>query len=379
MKIVYVVARPTQFEAPFFRFAARDPRHELRVIFTDSDPAGAVFDAELGRTIDWGIDLTGGYSYEQCPSQGRAAWFRARLGREACDLLITNGYTSRVYVGAAVTARRARVATGLRLDSVPRSGLARFLLKRALFALALRPMYDVFFATGSLTMRYLRAMGVPRERTALFPYAVDVEHFRVKARISGEQRRGLRARLGVPPAAKVVLSLAKFIEREAPWDLLRAFANDAGTDVWLVLAGDGPQRRDLEGFAAQHGHGRVRFPGYVPYRELPASYAAADLFVHPAREERWGVSVAEALACGLPVIASLGVGAAADLVVTGQNGYTYQAGSCEELSRVMLAGLDLDRERVRRHSEGILAKCDYRATWESLVAAAERMAGQRAA
>jgi glycosyltransferase involved in cell wall biosynthesis len=379
MKIVYVVVRPTQFDAPFFRFAARDPQHELRVIFTDADPAGAVFDPELGRTIDWGIDLTGGYGYEKCPSEGRAAWFSAHLRREACDLLITNGYTSRAYVGAALVARRARVATGLRLDSVPGSGMGRTLLKRVLFALALRPVYDVFFATGSLTMRYLRAMGVPAERTACFPYAVDVAYFRERARISNEARRELHARLGVPADARVVLSLAKFNEREAPWDLLRAFARDPGTDAWLVLAGDGPQRRDLEAFASQHGRGRVCFPGYVPYIELPALYAAADLFVHPVREERWGVSVAEALACGLPVVASSRVGAAADLLVTGQNGYTYRAGSCEELSRLMLAAFDLDRERVRRHSAEILAKWDYQATWDGLVAAAERVVGQRAA
>jgi glycosyltransferase involved in cell wall biosynthesis len=379
MKILYVVARPTQFEAPFFRFAARDPRHELRVIFTDEDPSAAVFDPELGRAIDWGIDLTGGYGYEKCPSHGRAAWFRARLGREACDLLITNGYTSWAYVGAALTARRARVATALRLDSVPMSGMARALLKRVLFALALRPVYDVFFATGTLTLQYLRGMGVPAGRAALFPYAVDVAYFRESARISSETRREWRARLGVPADARVVLSLAKFNEREAPWDLLRAFAQDPENDAWLVLAGDGPQRRELEAFASQHGQGRIRFPGYVPYTELPALYAAADLFVHPVRQERWGVSVAEALACGLPVVASSRVGAAVDLVVTGQNGYTYKAGSSEGLARVLSTALDLDRDRVRTCSEAVLAKWDYGATWESLIGAAERIAGRRAA
>jgi glycosyltransferase involved in cell wall biosynthesis len=379
MKIVYVVARATQFEAAFFRFAARDARHELRVIFTDPRPFGPVFDPELGRTIEWGIDLASGYSHEECPPSGRGAWFRARIRREDCDLLITNGYTNRAYISAALAARRARVATGLRLDSVPRSGNVRRLAKRVLFACALRPIYDVFLATGSLTMRYLRAMGVPGRRTALFSYAVDVEHFRAGAQIPADRRREIRTRLGLPPDARVVLSVAKLNDREAPWDVLRAFGHYQRTDAWLVLAGDGPRRWDLEAFASQHGHGRVRFPGYVPYPELPALYAAADLFVHPVREERWGVSVAEALACGLPVVASSGVGAATDLVVTGKNGYTYTAGSPEELVRVMPAALDLDRALVRRCSEEVLARWDYRATWESLIGAAKRVAEQRAA
>jgi glycosyltransferase involved in cell wall biosynthesis len=377
MRIVYVVARPTQFEAPFFRFAARDPRHLLRVILTDPDPFGFVLDRELGRTVDWGIDLLGGYSHEQCPLENRATWLSARLHRDACDLVITNGYTSRVHVRAALAARRARVATGLRLDSVPTRRGPRWALKKTLFALALRPLYDVFFGTGTLTLQYLRGMGVPADRAALFPYAVDVEYFRERACISSDTRRELRGRLGVPAEAKVVLSLAKFNEREAPWDLLRAFARDPRTDVWLVLAGDGPERSDLEAFASRHGHGRVRFPGYVPYAELPALYGAADLFVHPAREERWGVSVAEALASGLPVIASSRVGAAADLVVAGENGFTYEAGRDEDLSRLMVAALELDAARVRERSEGILARWDYAATWDGLVSAAERVNERR--
>lgn len=39
MKIAFLVERPTQFEAPFYRFAARDPEHELRVLFTAPDLA----------------------------------------------------------------------------------------------------------------------------------------------------------------------------------------------------------------------------------------------------------------------------------------------------------------------------------------------------
>jgi glycosyltransferase involved in cell wall biosynthesis len=379
VRIVYVVARPTQFEAPFFRFASRDPRHDLRVIFTAVDAHGPVFDPELGRSVDWGIDLVGGYSHEQCPSENRGAWLSARLRRDACDLVMTNGYTSRVHVRAALAARRARVATGLRLDSVPTRHGLRWALKKTLFAVALRRLYDVFFATGTRALQYLRSMGVPEDRAALFPYAVDVAHFREHARIPSEARRELRARLGVPADARVVLSLAKFNEREAPWDLLRAFARARKSDVWLVLAGDGPQRHDLEAFASLRGQGRVRFPGYVPYTQLPALYGAADLFVHPAREERWGVSVSEALASGLPVVASSRVGAAADLVVAGENGYTYEAGCDQELSRLMVAALDLDAARVRMRSEEILARWDYQATWASLVAAAERVTERRTA
>lgn len=369
MKIAFLVERPTQFEAPFYRFAARDPEHELRVLYTAPDVAEPVLDPELGRKISWGIDLLGGYPWEVCPPRGRSRWLSDRLQPERCDLLIVNGYTRRTYLLATALAKRAGVPVALRLDSVLWDGSpARDLAKRILYATWMRGMYDLFLGVGSLTLDYLRAFGVPEQRTGLFPYAVDVEDFRSRSALSPSEREAVRARLGVPSKARVVLSLAKLNAREAPWDLLRAFAR-MGEDVWLVLAGDGPDRAALEKEAGP----RVRFPGYVPYPELPALYAATDLFVHPAREERWGVSVEEALACGLPVIASSRVGAATDLIEPGGNGFAYEAGDDTDLATRIGEALALPPERVRARSADILSRWDYNATWTHILEAACRI------
>jgi glycosyltransferase involved in cell wall biosynthesis len=369
VRIAFLVERPTQFEAPFYRFAARDPEHELRVLFTAPDVAEPVLDPELGRKVSWGIDLLGGYPFEVLPPRGRTRWLAERLRPERCDLLIVNGYTRRIYLLAVTLAKRAGVATALRLDSVLWDGSpARNLAKRVLFATWMKGMYDLFLGVGSLTLDYLRAFGVPPERMGLFPYAVDVDDFRSRSRLSPEERAAVRSRLGVPAGARVVLSLAKLNGREAPWDLLHAFAR-MGEDVWLVLAGDGPERSALEREAGP----RVRFPGYVPYLELPALYAAADLFVHPAREERWGVSVAEALACGLPVVASSRVGAVFDLVEPGGNGFPYDAGDDDALALRTSEALALPPERVRSRSGEILAHWDYRAAWANILEAACRV------
>ncbi|HEX6902212.1 MAG TPA: glycosyltransferase family 4 protein [Thermoanaerobaculia bacterium] len=373
MKITFLVERPTQFEAPFYRFAARDPEHELRVLYTGADVAEPVFDPELGRAVSWGIDLLGGYPYEICPQNGAEAWLAERLRPERCDLAIVNGYTQPLYRLGARTAKRAGVATALRLDSVLwDSSKLRILAKRLLFATYMRRTYDLFLGVGGLTWRYLQAFGVPWAQMGLFPYAVDVEEFR--SRSSQADRGTMRERLGIPPGARVVLGLAKFNDREAPWDLLRAFARVQGEDVWLVLAGDGPARPRLESAARGEGLARVRFPGYVPYPELPALYAASDLFVHPAREERWGVSVQEALACGLPVVVSSRVGAGYDLIAVGGNGFVYPVGDPESLAFHIQEALALPPERVRERSREILARWDYAAVWRNLLEAASRVA-----
>lgn len=400
MRIAFVVERPTQFEAPFFRVAAADPEHSLRVLFTRPEPAGEAFDPELGRAVSWGIDLLGGYDWSTAPARGMTRWLTAELRPERCDLAVVNGYTQRPYILASLLARRAGVPVALRLDSV-RSGeapTARERARRLLLAGLLGGIYDLFLGVGTLTLEYLAWCGVPEERRGLLPYPLDAERFGAGALLRDAEREALRVRLGIPEGARAVLCVSKLHPRESPWDLLRAIARLSGSrreyplrpgqippgrpphpDLFLLLAGDGPERPALERFASEHLPGRTRFLGYVPYPELPSLYGAADLFVHPAREERWGVSVAEALAAGIPVIASSRVGAARDLLVPGANGFTYEAGGEADLALRIAAALALDRQAVRTASSAILPRWDCAAAWASLLAAAGRSVQRRQA
>jgi glycosyltransferase involved in cell wall biosynthesis len=375
MNLAFVVERPTQFEVPFYRYAAADPVHRLRVLYTDPRGAEPVYDAELGRSVSWGFDLLGGYDHASCPD---AAALKRELDRVRYDLVIINGYTRRPNVLAAALARGRGIPVALRIDSALfESPPPRALAKRVLFELVLKRMYRLFFGVGSLTFDYLRFFGVPKERMALFPYAVDVEAFRRGSDLSPAKRALARARLGIPEDARVLLSVAKLNPREAPWDLLRAFARRYESDRWIVIAGDGPERPALETFARERGLDRVVFLGYVPYPELPALYAISNLFLHPAREERWGVSVQEALACDLPVITSSRVGASRDLIAPGSNGATYAAGDDAELARRIDETLRLDPAAVRMLNRRILVDWDYAASWRGILRAASRINGEK--
>jgi glycosyltransferase involved in cell wall biosynthesis len=370
VKIGFVVERPTQFEVPFYRYVAAAPGGTLRVLYTAPQAAAPAHDPELGRAIDWGFELLGGYDHAELPAQGRAEWLATEMARERYDLLIVNGYTRKGYLLANRLARRSGTATALRLDSVLEGDPpARRWSKRLLFATVLEPRYDLFLGVGTRTLEYLRYFRIPESRTGLFPYAVDTDEFRRRAELARADRAAWRQRYGVPAAARVVLCLAKLGPREAPWDLLRAHAaGDAA--AWLLIAGDGPARVELEALASELGRERTRFLGYVPYPDLPALYAAADLFVHPAREERWGVSVAEAMSCGLAVIASERVGAAADLVKPGRNGYTYRAGDVGALAACIASALAFAPAAVDQCNREVLADWDYAATWRGLLRSA---------
>lgn len=104
--------------------------------------------------------------------------------------------------------------------------------------------------------------------------------------------------------------------RKAPDTLVEAFIRlaQSNTVLCLQIAGDGPLRTQLEERVRSTGlSSRVRFLGFLAGDALHASYLAADLFVLPTRtHEGWGVVVQEALAAGLPIIATDRVGAVDD-------------------------------------------------------------------
>jgi glycosyltransferase involved in cell wall biosynthesis len=370
-RIGFLLGKPTQFEAPFFRHAQAAGKGTLEVLYLAADGASAFYDPELGRHVDWGIDLFSGYPYGALPAHGQLRWLLATLRADRFDWLVINGYTAPVYLMALAIARLRGIRTALRIDSVlfNAAGWRRRTTKRAAITLLAR-CFDRFFATGSLAREYLVHFGVEPRRISLFPYVVDADRLALETRKLGAARASIRARFGVPTAARVVLAVAKMNAREAPWDLLGALEGLDQADLWTVLVGDGEQLDALRRRVEAHALKRIVFAGYVPYAELVRCYAMADVFVHAAANEPWGVSVHEAIACGLPVVASSRVGAARDLVLEGRNGFIYAAGDAADLRATLAATIDgLDPEAVARANREVLARWNYARTWDGILEA----------
>ena len=99
--------------------------------------------------------------------------------------------------------------------------------------------------------------------------------------------------------------------------------------------------------------GTVFFPGFRQIDELPRFYAHAGAFIHPALEEPWGLVINEAMACGLPVLSGDHVGAAAELIREGVNGWTFDATEVAAMAETMgrLASLP-EEERLAMGQAG---------------------------
>lgn len=119
---------------------------------------------------------------------------------------------------------------------------------------------------------------------------------RVGPAVAPEERLAARQALGIPPEARVLAFVGRLSVEKAPEVLLRAAR---GTGARVLVAGDGPLRPALEAEAAGED---VRFLGFVT--DVGPVLAAADVLALPSRTEGLPMAVLEAMAAGVPVVAS---------------------------------------------------------------------------
>ncbi len=136
----------------------------------------------------------------------------------------------------------------------------------------------------------------------VIPNGINTDHFSP----SSTSRAEVRARIGLPEEAVVLLAVGR-VEREKGFNLaVEALSRLQSERIHLLIVGKGTQIHNLRRQAiASRVENRVHFLGFVDHENLPAYYHAADIFVAPTlAEEGLPLTLLEAMACGLPVVAS---------------------------------------------------------------------------
>jgi glycosyltransferase involved in cell wall biosynthesis len=150
----------------------------------------------------------------------------------------------------------------------------------------------------------LARIGVEPEKISVLHNAINPDFGRG---VSAAARRALRASLGIAEGERMVLSVGRLSREKAHADLVAAFAQMRRTQpaikARLVIAGDGPERARIARLAAALGVEReVTLAGQV--KDVAAYYAAADLFALPSLSEGSPNALLEAMAVGLPIVAT---------------------------------------------------------------------------
>ncbi len=147
--------------------------------------------------------------------------------------------------------------------------------------------------------RRLRDLGVS-SRIVVVPSGIDVALFS-----SGRRDERLRARFGIPPGEKMIVTVGRLGREKNVESALAGFARLDDARVRFVIVGDGPHRASLERSAERLGvAARTVFAGEFGRDALPDVYASADAFLFTSRSETQGLVLVEALAAGTPIVAA---------------------------------------------------------------------------
>jgi glycosyltransferase involved in cell wall biosynthesis len=158
------------------------------------------------------------------------------------------------------------------------------------------------------------------ECKAVIPNCIPVENYRHRP----EDRVQWREANGLNPEAVVFTCVGRLEPQKNPLLLLRAFADLKDPRAHLVLAGDGSLREQLRSYTQEHTLcDRVHLIG--KQNDVPSVLAASDVFVLGSNWEGNPLAVMEAMAAGLPVIATA-VGGVPELVQSGAQGLLTPAG-----------------------------------------------------
>lgn len=393
--LVVLLTHPIQYQAPLWRALAADGRVPFEVWFLTDHGLRESWDPEFGRRFAWDVPLLEGYPHRFIAAN--PGWtmdpsrpHQLRLGVPLGPLLRARGAQALLLPGwhklalwqALAAARRARVPVWMRAESndLRGSALWRDWLRRRLHRSLFRRCAH-FLAIGSANRRLYLGAGVAPDRISPAPYAVENERFARQAAELRDARADLRRAWGIPPNAFCVLFCGKMTHKKRPLDLVAAARHlaPAGLRPHLLFVGSGqldPAVRaectvafDATGPAGGNRSARpaASFPGFLNQREISRAYVAADCLALPSDAgETWGLVVNEAMASGLPAVASAAAGCAEDLVAPLDPRLRFPCGDVAGLA-VALAAV-ATRPPSPAQLRAVVNRCHFRVTVESLAA-----------
>lgn len=325
IRVAFVLQEPTPYRSPHLARIAARPELDVHIAYaartvqrrtwTVADETAVYLGGRslpLGRLLHHDYPLT------------LSVW--PWLERLRPDVVVVGGWSTSATQLAILWCRRRGVPYVLMSDNhllEPRPAWVRAVKRIVLGRIV--PQAAGWLVPGRLARDHIVHYGAETHGIVELPLTVDVEALERRADELEPRRAEIRARLGVEPDAVMVLSVGRLIGFKGLDVLVRAVAaGTSSTPLHLVVAGSGPLEAEVRAEIARHGV-TATMVGFVEGEALHELYAAADVFALLSRREPWGVVVNEAMAFGLPLLLSYAIGAAADLLVEGRNGFRVPA------------------------------------------------------
>lgn len=299
-KIIWLAVTPTPYNNFLFDSVWKERPGSLRVLFAASGVPDGSWQAPSPLPPWWGGAYGRGWRKLQT--------IRAVLASRASLTVVAgwNDWTRRIIlVALSLLGRRYVIWT----DTPRASATAKHKL-RNFFVRLFAARASAVMGTGKMAVGSLRAMGIPGDKIINFPYWVPLPSEVTPGRKSPETVR--------------FACLGRLVPYKNFACAIRALALVKEGLPQLDIIGSGPERASLQRVVKEAGvEARVRFVGFLDAADVSRYLREeCDCLLHTADTlEPFGVAIAEAMAHGLPVIASDSCGAAIDRITDGENGF----------------------------------------------------------
>ena len=220
--------------------------------------------------------------------------------------------------------------------------VTRYTLKRSAF----------FTSDANVTREKAVSFGMNQEKTVIFPWGVDIEHFVPKKPVTRH-------------SAPVTLFCSRTWESIYGVDVLaRAFVKVTAQNpnMNLILLGGGSQGAYIRQILMNGGAlDRVHLGGQVGQRDLPRWYHMADMYISPSHVDGSSVSLMEALACGMPCLVS-DIPGNREWIEDGVNGWLFRDGDVDDLAEKISLAIK-NRKSYKKIGEAARKTAELKADW----------------
>jgi glycosyltransferase involved in cell wall biosynthesis len=339
---------PIQYQVPIWRALAEEGSVPFEVWYLTDHGTRPSYDRQFGKTFAWDLETLSGYDYRFLKvnrSPNVSSFRKLRLAEPLRNLfkekevtaLWVQGWQVAAYWQAVWQAYAAGIPVWLRGESndlTPSPPIWKRFGKRFLLGRFFDRVQN-FLYIGQANRRLYEAYGIRVEQLHPAPYCVDNERFAKRSELLRPQRASIRRAWNIPDDAFCILFAGKFIPKKRPFDLITAVCDRLLKErpIHLLFIGSGELDRELRdacyivfdaesSVTSRKGDERssnnappASFVGFLNQTEISKAYVAADCLILPSDyRETWGLVINEAMASGLPCIASDACGGGEDLI-----------------------------------------------------------------
>jgi glycosyltransferase involved in cell wall biosynthesis len=338
-KLAIITTHPVQYNVPWLvRLAEKGV--EIKVFYTyEQSRNGMIYDAGFGKDIRWDIPLLDGYDYEFVPNTSKrpgldrfmgivSPTLTARIEAWCPDGLLVIGWNFSSHLHC-MRYFHGRIPVYFRGDSVllhETAGLRK--LARRIFLYWVYRHVDYALYVGTNNRSYFLRHGLRPGQLVFSPQAIDIERFSQPDEVYRRQAEVWKKGLRIPAGNLTVLYAGKMSTVKNPGFMIRLAKACAGLPVSFIVVGDGHLKTEIQQQAV--GMSNIVFMDFQNQTFMPSVYRMGDVYIMPSLSETWGMGVNEAMACGLPVMASEHVGCVADLVLENKTGISFRLDDMEK-------------------------------------------------